>query len=355
VQPTETPGRRYAASMPTQPLRIGVASLIEHPIAQLAERAATLEGLGYDDIWVPDERLLRNVYISLAAVAGATSRVGLGTAVTNPYTRHPVITAAAIATIDEMSGGRATLALGAGGGLPAYGIERRDPVGTLRETIAIIRRLTAGESVTMSGKHFSLLDAHLDFPPVRQVPIYLAARGPRILQLAGEVADGVIIGGFTSRSGLGFAQGLVERGLERGNRSWSDVDQMAWVYVSAAREHDAARVAVSKQVLASLITSRGILDEIGIELPAALRTHLDATGWAYPRETPQQAADLLPDVIVDAFSVHGTPAECVAGLREIQACGIQHIGLVLFPPEGQTVTGLAQLLSDEVASVLRTS
>ena len=353
MQQTEPLRDHYAAAMPTPSPRIGVASLIEHPIGELAHRAATLESLGYDDIWVPDERLLRNVYISLAAVAGATTRVGLGTAVTNPYTRHPVITAAAIATIDEMSGGRATLALGAGGGLPAYGIERRDPVGTLRETIEIIRRLTAGESVTMSGKHFSLLDAHLDFPPVRQVPVYLAARGPRILQLAGETADGVIIGGFTSRAGIGFAQELVERGLEHSGRSWSDLDQMAWVYVSAARDHDAARVAVSKQVLASLITSREILDEIGIELPASLRAHLDATGWAYPRETPQEAADLLPDAIVDAFSVHGTPAECVAGLRQIQACGIHHIGLVLFPPEGQTVTGLAQLLSEEVVSVLR--
>ena len=86
--------------------RIGVASLVERPMGELAERARAFESFGYDDIWVPDERLLRNAYVSLAAVAGATSRVGLGTAVTNPYTRHPVITAAAIATIDELSAWR---------------------------------------------------------------------------------------------------------------------------------------------------------------------------------------------------------------------------------------------------------
>jgi 5,10-methylenetetrahydromethanopterin reductase len=158
-------------------LRVGVASLVEHPMPELAQRAGALEELGYDDIWVPDERLMRNVYVSLAAVAGATTHVGLGTAVTNPYTRHPTLTAASIATIDELSGGRATLAMGAGGGLGAYGIERRSPVQALREATDIIRRLTSGETVTWQGELFRLNGAHLDFPALRRVPVYLAARG----------------------------------------------------------------------------------------------------------------------------------------------------------------------------------
>ena len=338
---------------PGPPLRVGVASLVEHPMDELARRAARLEGLGYDDIWVPDERLLRNVYVSLAAVAGATSRVGIGTAVTNPYTRHPVMTAAAIATIDELSGGRATLALGAGGGLNAYGIERNSPVQALRETIEIVRRLTSGETVTFTGRHFRLNAAHLDFPPVRTVPIYVAARGPRILRLAGELADGAIIGGFAQPGGIGYSQRQIERGLAISGRSWPDIDQMSWLYVSASPDRSAARVAVSKIVLASLITSRPILDEIGIELPASLRAHLDATGWVYPAETPEQAAALLPDHIVDAFAVYGTPAECVERVREIRSCGINHVCFVLFPPSGETVSSLAQLLSDQVVSVLR--
>jgi 5,10-methylenetetrahydromethanopterin reductase len=322
-------------------------------MGELAERARAFESFGYDDIWVPDERLLRNAYVSLAAVAGATSRVGLGTAVTNPYTRHPVITAAAIATIDEFSDGRATLALGAGGGLNAYGIDRTHPAQALRETIEIVRRLTAGETITMSGSQFSLKDAHLDFPPVRAVPIYVAARGPRILELAGEMADGVIIGGFAQQGGIGFAQAQVTRGLRRAGRSWSDVDQMSWVFISASSDPGEARTAVSKQVLASLVSSRPILDQIGVELPSGLRAHLDATGWVYPRETAEAAAALLPDHIVDAFSVHGTPTDCVARLREIQACGINHFGFVLFPPARETVVSLAKLLADDVVNVLR--
>jgi 5,10-methylenetetrahydromethanopterin reductase len=335
-------------------LRVGVASLVEHPMAELAQRATALEDLGYDDVWVPDERLMRNVYVSLAAVAGATTRVGLGTAVTNPYTRHPTLTAAAIATIDELSGGRATLAMGAGGGLGAYGIDRRSPVQALREATEIVRRLTSGETVTWQGELFDLRGAHLDFPALRPVPVYLAARGPKILQLAGEIADGVIIGGFADERGITYAQDMVSRGLERSGRSAADVDHMAWLYVSASTDPAAARTAVSKQVLASLVTSRPILPELGLDVPQSLLDHLDRTGWAYPVETAEEASALLPDHIVDAFAVHGTPEMCAARLEEIRRCGIDHVCFVLFPAEGDDLSSLAERLAVEVVPQLGT-
>lgn len=335
-------------------LRIGVASLVETPMPDVAASAARLEELGYDDIWVPDERLLRNVYVSLATMATATGHVGLGTAVTNPYTRHPAMTAAAIATIDELSGGRTRLAMGAGGGLNAYGIDRRTPVTALREATEIVRRLTSGETVDFRGKLFSLHGAHLDFPAVRRIPVYLAARGPKILQLAGEIADGAIIGGFADASGIAYAHRMIDRGLEKADRSAGDVDRMAWLYVSAADNPQAARVAVSRIVLASLVTSRPILGDLGIELPAALRDHLDATGWAFPQVSPERAAELLPDHILDAFAVYGTPETCLRRLNEIRSDGIDHVCFVLFPPAGQTVADLATRLADEVVAHMAT-
>jgi len=338
---------------PANSLRVGVASLVEHPMSELAERARALESLGYSDIWVPDERLLRNVYVSLAVVARETEHVCLGTAVTNPYTRNPAITAAAIATIDELSGGRATLALGAGGGLNAYGIARTSPVQALRETTEIVRRLTSNETVSYDGKVFSLSSTQLDFPAIRPIPVYLAARGPRILQLAGEIADGAIIGGFADARGIGYAQRMIARGLERAGRDESQIDQMAWLYVSASPDRAAARTAVSKIVLASLVTSQPILGELGLDLPKSLLDHLDSTGWAFPRETPAEASALLPDDLVDAFAVYGTPAECIERLRAIQACGISHVCFVLFPPAGETVSQLAERLAVEVVSLLR--
>ena len=319
-------------------------------MATLATRSSELESLGYSDIWVPDERLLRNVYVSLATIVNATKRVGIGPAVTNPYTRHPAHTAAAIATIDELSGGRATLALGAGGGLDAYGIDRKNPVGTLREAIKVIGGLLDGERLTFQGDVFSIKGTQIDFPVARRVPIYLAARGPKILSLAGEVADGAIIGGFATEAGLRYANEAIDSGIARAGRMPSDVDRMSWLYISVNDDTVAARVAVSKMVLASLITSRPILDRIGLEIPTALREHLDSTGWKYPTETPLEASKLLPDHIVDAFAIHGTAAQCRVRLEAVRAAGIDHVSFVLFPAAGDDLARLAERIAREVVT-----
>jgi 5,10-methylenetetrahydromethanopterin reductase len=324
-------------------------------MAQLAEQARALEDLGYAEIWLPDERLLRNVYVALATVAGATSHIGLGTAVTNPYTRNPALTAAAIATIDELSGGRARLGLGAGGGLGAYGIDRARPVRALRETTEIVRRLTSNQRVHFDGQLFSLRDTQLDFPAIRSVPVYLAARGPKILELAGEIADGVIIGGFADARGLGYAQSMVERGLKKSGRDSDGIDRISWLYVSAAADRQKARLAVSRIVLASLVTSRPILDQLDIDLPRELIEHLDSTGWAFPRETPAEASALLPDHVLDAFAVYGTPDDCIARIEHIRASGLNHVCFVLFPPEGDTLMDLATRLATEVVAHLMVS
>lgn len=326
---------------------------------EVAERARLIEELGYHSMWVPDERLLRNVYVALATIAGATERIGLGPGVTNPYTRNPAHTAAAIATIDELSGGRATLAFGAGGGLETYGIRREHPLGRLREAIQIVRGLLAGERVAFEGRFFDMRDAKLDFEVRRQVPVYLAARGPKILELAGEVADGAIIGGFAREGGIRYAMDAIDRGAERAGRDPGDIDRMSWVYTSVADDPEEARIAVSKIVLASIITSRPILDRIGIELPAALRDHLDATGWRYPAETPLEASRLLPDELIDAFSITGTPEQCRRRLQEIRDLGIDHVTFVLFAPGGNTQQGLEGLIrriaADVVAPVIATA
>jgi len=137
---------------------------------------------------------------------------------------------------------------------------------------------------------------------------------------------------------------------ERAGRDPGDVDVMSWLYVSVDDDPAAARTAVSKMVLASLITSRPILDRIGIELPPALRDRLDAQGWRYPRETPEEAAALLPDHIVDAFALHGTPAQVRKRLDVIRDCGINHVAFVLFPSSGNSTEALARRIALEIVS-----
>src|SRR5439155_410032 len=133
----------------------------------------------------------RDVYAYLALVATTSRRLAFGPNCTHPYTRHPAITVNAIATLHELSGGRARLALGAGDRPVTELGHRAAPVATVRETIAVARALTAGGDVTREGP-IRLARARLTLRLPSPLPIYVAASGARMLELGGEVADGVL-------------------------------------------------------------------------------------------------------------------------------------------------------------------
>src|SRR5579864_4916654 len=110
------------------------------PVAELVDRSRLAEASGYDAVWVADERFYREVYSTLAVLAQNTRRVQLGTCVTDPFARHPALTAMAIATLDEISGQRAILGIGAGiSGFPELGIVRRKPAAAIREMVEVVR------------------------------------------------------------------------------------------------------------------------------------------------------------------------------------------------------------------------
>jgi 5,10-methylenetetrahydromethanopterin reductase len=334
-------------------MRFGFGAVIDIPLRQLGTRAEQVEALGFDRFWLPDERLTRNVYTGLTVCALRTTSIGLGIAVTNPYSRNVALTAAAAATVDELSGGRVSLGFGAGGGLGHYGIERSRPAIAVREAVEVVRRLQRGGPVDYAGRHVQMNDARLDFVALRQIPIYIAARGPRLLELAGEVGDGAIIGGFASAPGIAHAKAAIGRGLERSSRSWSDLDLVSWLYTSVADDPAQARRAVARLVTTSLVTSRPILESIGVRIPPALRGCLESSGWSVTAESIDACSQHLTDEILDAFSVAGTPAECAQKLVEVAATGVQELAMVALPVEGQTVDDLARRLATQVLPEVR--
>jgi len=179
--------RPYAVTanvMPDAPARVVTQA------AQVAER------LGYESVWIFDEGLaMRDVYVALTAIALGTQTIGLGTGVTNPYTRHPAVTANAIATLDEVSDGRAFVGIGAGGGmtLDPLAVARTAPVSSVREMMTALRLLFEGEVVDYHGSTMSLRGARL--PAARSsLDIWFAGRGPQMLAMAAGIADGVHLG-----------------------------------------------------------------------------------------------------------------------------------------------------------------
>src|SRR5437773_9685760 len=154
-------------------LRTGLLILPTYEPARLAALAEVAEATGYDDFWIADERFFREVYACLTLCALRTRRVRLGPCVTDPYSRNPALTAMAIATLDEIAGGRAVLGIGAGvSGFRELGIDAGRSAVAIREALELIRRLLAGETVTLKGEQIAFSEGRLDFPPIRpDVPI----------------------------------------------------------------------------------------------------------------------------------------------------------------------------------------
>ena len=173
-------------------LPVGVWLFPEAPAAELVETFVTAEGLGLDEVWIGDEGPAHSdPFAVLAAAAVCTSRITLGVAVTNPYLRHPAVTASAMATVAELSGGRAILGLGAGGGvaLDPVGITRNEPLKRTRDALRVARAVVSGRAT----EGYWPPDGAARREPL---PIYIGARGEGFNRYASAEADGAFLGGI---------------------------------------------------------------------------------------------------------------------------------------------------------------
>ena len=182
---------RSEPTRPVTPLRVGVAVAGTEPTAATLDLARRLDaGDAIEHLWVADERFRRDIWVSLGALAATTSRLRLATCVTDAFIRHPALTGAAIATVDDAAPGRAILGLGAGlSGFDALGIARTAPATALRDMIVFLRRFWRSDApFEFASPSLRFTGARLGFLPRAPIPIYLAGRGPKILELAGSGA-----------------------------------------------------------------------------------------------------------------------------------------------------------------------
>ena len=309
------------------------------PTGELVALAAEAERLGYRWMWVNDERLERDPFTVLAAMAAGTTRIRLGPGVTNPYSRHPALIATAMATLDELCGGRAVLGLGAGGtNHTALGIRREAPATAIREAVELIRALWSGGTATVEGRVVTARDARLDFPARADLPIYVGARGPKMLELAGAVADGVIVGNVATAEGWEYALGRITAGAERAGRDPAEVRLTAWLYACVADDEDAALDAIRPMAATSVVTSRPVLGELGIEIPTEFERTMEARGWSLASEDVTEASRSLPPELVRRFGIAGGPEACRRDLSRLLE-DVPQISQVAIVPFGTGATG----------------
>ncbi len=174
--------------------------------------------------------------VTMTAYAMKTKKIVLGPIITDPFSRIPAMQAVAAATVNEISSGRFVFTYGAGGpGFSDMGVERKKPWVALKEAVEIVRGLLAGKTLDYDGEFFKLRRASIGFE-TRSVPINVASRSPKVLQAAGRVADGAVIGSYTSEEGVKYAIENIRKGAESAGRKLADIDLISWSYVSVSKD-----------------------------------------------------------------------------------------------------------------------
>ena len=316
------------AALPEIGLRLSGA-LDPQSCVELA-RAAEKSGLA--SVWFAENPLQRGVLATAGACAAATARAQIGIGVVNPYTRHPVQIAMDFAALDALSDGRAVLGIGSGIASPItrMGILNDRPVAAVREAVAIVRALLAGESVKIHGQVFALDGARLDFPPRRRdLPIYMAAGSDRALRLCGEIADGFIVSNLTPPQLTRRMTAIVAEAAAKSGQPKPLVVQYAPCAVDP--DGDAARRAV-KRIIGETLT---LLWPAGDDWPRRREAVVAASG--IPRyefaaalarlRRGEDAASVLDGRFVAAFAIAGTPFECRTQAEHYRVAGVDELAL----------------------------
>ena len=317
-------------------MKFGIEFVPNQPLDEIVKLVKLAEDVGFEYAWITDHYNNKNVYETLALLAANTETIKMGPGVTNPYVRSPAISASAIATIDEISNGRATFGIGPGdkATFDALGIAWEKPVSTIKAAIADINTLLDGgktEAGAQLGGAKKVQDA---------IPIYMGAQGPKMLETAGEIADGVLINASNPKD-YEAAMPMIKKGI--GDQA-KDFDVAAYTATSIGPDSEAAKNA-AKIVVAFIAAGSPppVIERHG--LPEGFNTQMGEFlakgdfGGAIGAVTPEA---------LDAFSVCGTPDEFIPKIEGLAEMGVTQY--VAGSPVGKDVAESIKLLGDVIAS-----
>lgn len=314
------------------------------PVREYVALARAAESAGFDQLWVSDDLFLRGVWPILSACAVATERIGLGTCIVNPATMHPAEIAMQAAALDELSGGRLSLGLGAGAGefLGWVGLRQPRPLASLAEAARRIRALLAGQAGPLSGEPWPDwgAEAFMRFP-TRPLPIYLAALSPRMQGLIGAEADGGLPLLFPPEQYAEVAA-RVRAGAEGAGRDPAQIDLAACIWVSVDADQARAEAAMrAKVAYYASAMSDDILARLGVP-----RAEAEAVSRAAQAEgdIARAAALVSPELL--RLGVAGDARALVRRLEGLAAAGARHLSFG--PPLGPEPLEAIRLLGREV-------
>lgn len=318
------------------------------PVEKLLNIARINEDAGFHSIWAPDHLLfvpagiVPEGWTLMTATSMVTKKALLGTCVTDTHRQHPAVLAQRLATLDQLSGGRVILGMGAGEAmnLQPFGIEWNKPVSKLVEAVTIMRKLWTGEPVDFEGEFWKLHDAFLQIKPVGpKVPIYFGANRPRMLALTGKMADGWLPNPLSPELYKKRLKIIQDAAREAG-RSIDEIDTGIYIYTSVTeRPEDAYRQLDSMKYM--IVPTPGLLKEAGydVRLPEELSSlyYIDLLPTSEWMEKFLRYGEFIPTKAVVDFSIAGTTQQCIDKIEEFVGAGVRHFILINMGPNPRQV------------------
>ena len=314
--------------------RMGLYLQDKHDIKYELQIAQYAEEKGFSEIWQADTRLARDCIVMMSALLTHTSRIKIGSGVLPIYTRNPAIIAASWSTMWELAGltpdGESRVMLGLGAWwepiASRVGADRRSPLKAMRENIEAIRALFSMEEISYEGEFVQLdhvkLDVAYGSTEPRNIPIYIGATGPKMLQLSGEICDGPVLNYVVSTEYIKDAVGQVEIGAQRSGRELSAIDRPELLACSLSDDDPEAAIMMGKSLVAYYLgTEPHIMKASGAD-PSLVDKVKEIVGWPATEEDYKRAAHLIPDDLVRKLMAVGTSSECRDKVSEFIEAGV---------------------------------
>lgn len=315
--------------------RTGVQVAATTPPPRLREIVAEAERLGYGEVWLAEDYFELGGIASVGAALAATSRIPVGLGVVSARVRHPAVTAMELATLAGLHPGR--FMAGLGHGVPEWtaqmGLRPKSLIRSLREAAGAVRRLLDGEELTEMGEYHAFDGVRLLHPPAGHVPLYFGVHGPRSLELSGELADGTLLGWFSSPDYVRWARERIDAGRARAGRA--DEHAVVVLLVCSIDDDDAAaargelREWASAFLVAQAGQSETAATEAGRRLAAAVRARASD-------DAP------LPDEVIGEFMAAGSAADCARYIERLLDAGADRVVLVPNPAGQRSVEGMLE-------------
>jgi len=310
--------------MPTQ--RVALYLQDAHDLRDGLDVVRYAESRGFEAVWQAESRLVRDAIVPMAAYAAVTERLKVGSGVINNWTRNIGLLAATFLTLDDLAPGRILCGIGAWWDPLArnVGIDRHKPLQAMRETVEVLRRLLHMERVTFHGEFHHVDGIELDVVhgrrEPRQVPIYIGATGLKMMELAGEIADGVVLNYCVPPEYNKEALAAMEVGARRAGRRMEDLDRPQLVVCSV--DHDRALALDStRELLTQYLAQQPHIARASGVSPDVVAQIQSILGWPATHEQIRQAMHLVSDDLIHRITASGTPDEARAKVEEYRRQG----------------------------------